>query len=166
MRHTFTRSVIAGGILALGTPVLCAVTPKRAAAPVVRYDPLPAGQPGPTNTLRFSVTNPNRSTVWVYAQLHFPEQPITNGRIDPMYSLRTLTQGKWKEPFQGWCGTGSGPVAIEPGVKRHFFVPRPGGKWEQLQAGVMWWATQPSDNSAIAWSTSVRPDKLPPLIER
>lgn len=106
--------------------------------------------------LRFEVTNRGSAPLPYMGYLPQPgAAPPPDFGISPIYSLQYQRDGQWKPHRLGWCGTGTGPVRLEPGKTASFVVSVPPGDWEAMKAGITWYTSEERSQPQVAWSDAV-----------
>jgi len=168
-------------ILVLSAVVgLSLVTPGRAipAAAAVSPPPQPAVAVVPrVRFLGVSTTRPPRGQVHLQFQVEnlapvpLPyagyrpgpqDRPGAGGSIAPLYSLQFERKGGWKPSRLGWCGTGTGPVRLEPQSKATFLLSVPLDDWKAMKAGLTWYPTEERQDPQVAWSDAVPRKRVAP----
>jgi hypothetical protein len=107
--------------------------------------------------LAFEVTNPNEAPV-PYSG-YTPDSftgGLKEGTIAPLYRVELRNGPTWADHAVGHCGTGRGPVEIPPRSKVTFDVLAPGGAWDAVKVGLVWWdPSAGAREGATAWSGAI-----------
>jgi hypothetical protein len=143
----------AGGVLAQQT----AKNEPAQAAPRVRFrgvSALPAG--AESVNLEFEAENRTSKPIPYLGFVADPgTRPDPKARISPLYQVQFEREAGWKPHGIGWCGTGLGPVQLEPGKKATFIISVPLDNWQSVKAGLSWYPTTERQNAQVAWSEAV-----------
>jgi hypothetical protein len=139
-------------ILLLATTIAAEGT--KPTAPVLKL--AGAAESGGNVALTFEVTNPNANPLPYLGYTPDSFDPkIPEGTIVPIHKVELLQGKEWKEYKIGWCGTGIGPVTIPAKGKVRFSVLIPGGEWEEVRVGLVWFATADEKSPETAWTSAI-----------
>jgi hypothetical protein len=141
---------------------------KKVEPPRIRFKGISSQPTGEGHvTLLFEAYNPNAEPLPYsgYVADSF-STPLTKEEIAPQYHIEYKRDGKWTRESLGWCGTGRGPVQLEPKTKPTFTVVVGKSGWEEVKVGVSW--LPPGDQKGvypIAWSAPVSLKAIEKAIE-
>ncbi|MGV3721602.1 MAG: hypothetical protein ACO1SX_11890 [Actinomycetota bacterium] len=161
--RVLTLGIALAAILAAARTVPAGADGRALVAPTIRFDGREKAAGGKLNMLRFSVVNPNRTSVFVfvYGFQPDPDPGKQSTVISPLYRVEVRQGGKWAPALFGWCGTGSGMEPVAPGARRFFTIEEPKGKWDSVRAGLSWSAASNDPaKTRVVWSLPVTRHEL------